>query len=256
VKTFLQGLKRPAAIAHRGGARAFPENTLVAFEQALNVHRMDVLELDVQCTRDGVLVVAHDPTVDRCTDGQGPISSFTLEALRKLDAGARFESWRGKGVTIPTLDEVLAAFPSARLNIELKPECRSREAQFVEALSTRSMLGRVCIGSEDDKVGETLSKLTPQACHFYSAEAALRLASGVWGLAPLAADPRYDVLEVPMRYGGEVVTDANFFAACATVSVPVFVWVVDEAEEMKMLIRDGAAGVMTDLPSVLREVMR
>src|SRR5207249_8355106 len=100
MKSFLEGLARPAAIAHRGGARAYPENTLVAFEAALGRHRMDALELDVQCTSDGALVVAHDPTVDRCTDGHGPVASFTLEALRKLDAGFRFEAWRGKAMTI------------------------------------------------------------------------------------------------------------------------------------------------------------
>lgn len=255
VKPFLQGLELPAAIAHRGGARAYPENTLVAFEAALKVHRMDVLELDVQCTRDGTLVVHHDATVERCTDGQGAVASLTLAELKKLDAGVRFDAWRGKGVTVPTLDEVLAAFPSARLNIELKPECAGREEQFVEALLKRSALARVCIGSEDAKVADTLARLAPKACHFYCAEAALELASGVWGVGPLETDPRFDVLAVPMVYGGQVVTDAAFFAACAKVAVPVFVWVIDEPADMRALIRDGAAGVMTDLPAVLREVM-
>ncbi|MBK7857335.1 MAG: glycerophosphodiester phosphodiesterase [Archangiaceae bacterium] len=256
MKTFFDGLPRCAAIAHRGGARTYPENTLVGFERALTLHGMDVLELDVQCTRDGVLVVAHDPTVERCTDGTGAIASFSLDELKRLDAGARFPGWKGKGVTIPTLEELLAAFPRARLNIELKPECAGREAQFVETLAKHSALGRVCIGSEDDAVGAKVSLLTPQTAHFYSAEAALQLAQGVWGVAPLEADPRYDVLAVPMRYGGEVVTTATFFAACAKLSVPVFVWVVDEAEDMRALLRDGAAGVMTDLPAVLHEVLR
>src|SRR5881628_2643965 len=81
VKPFLSGLKRPAAIAHRGGARAYPENTLVAFERALSSHAMDVLELDVHLSRDGVLVVAHDPTVERCTNGSGAVSGFTVSEL-------------------------------------------------------------------------------------------------------------------------------------------------------------------------------
>src|SRR6185295_14812838 len=107
----------------------------------------------------------------------------------------------------------------------------------------RSALHRVCIGSEDDEVGAALARLAPAACHFYSGAAALQLASGVWGLGPLEADPRYDVLEVPMVYGGQVVTDAAFFATCAKISVPVFVWVVDEPAAMKKLIDDGARGV-------------
>lgn len=254
MKPFLKGLKRPVAIAHRGGARAYPENTLVAFERALTEHQMDVLEMDVHTTRDGVLVVAHDATVDRCTDGKGPISGFTLSELKRLDAGARFPEWKNHGVTIPTLDEVLQAFPKARLNIELKHA--GPEAQFLEVLGKHGALERVCIGSEHDPVAARLAELQPELCRFYPAQAALQVAMGVWGAAELEADPRYDVLEVPMVFQGQVVTNAAFFAACATLSLPVFVWVIDEADDMRALVRDGAAGVMTDLPAVLREALR
>ena len=254
VKPFLSGLKRPAAIAHRGGARAYPENTLVAFERALQTHAMDVLELDVHTTRDGVLVVAHDATVDRCTDRTGPVAGFTLKELQQLDAGARFPEWKGKGVMIPTLEEVLGAFPKARLNIELKHA--GPEAQFLEVLAKHGALERVCIGSEHDPVAATLAELAPEVCRFYPAGAALRVAMGVWGAAELEADARYDVLEVPMVFQGQVVTNAAFFEACAKISVPVFVWVIDEPDEMRALVRDGAAGVMTDLPAVLHEVLR
>lgn len=253
MKDFLK-VKRPAAIAHRGGARAYPENTLLAFEKALNVHQMDVLELDVHATRDGVLVVAHDDTVDRCTDGKGAIAELTLAQLKALDAGARFEAFRG--ARIPTLDETLAAFPNARLNIELKPDAPGLEEKFVAMLKQHGALSRVCIGSEHDAVAERLQALVPDACHFYPAGAAMALAQGVWGLGPLEANPRYDVLEVPMVFGGEVVTNAAFFEKTKSIGVPVFVWVVDEPDAMAALIRDGADGVMTDLPAVLQQVMK
>lgn len=253
MKPFLASLPRPAAIAHRGGARAYPENTLPAFERSLTQHGMHLLEMDVHRTRDGVLVVAHDPTVDRCTDGTGELQAFTLAQLKKLDAGARFDAWRGKGVTIPTLEEVLTAFPRTPLNIELKHE--GPEAQLLEELAKHGALERVCIGSEHDAVAEKLAALAPAVCRFYPAGAAMQVAMGVWGAQELAADPRYDVLEVPMVFGGEVVTTKAFFDACAKISVPVFVWVVDEAADMRALVRDGAAGVMTDLPAVLHEVI-
>jgi glycerophosphoryl diester phosphodiesterase len=254
VKPFLASLPRPAAFAHRGGARAYPENTLVAFERALKLHHMDVLELDVHSSRDGVLVVSHDATVERCTDGVGAVSSMTVAELKGLDAGAFFPEWKGKGVKIPTLAEVLEAFPKARLNIELKHA--GPEELFLKTLEEHGALERVCIGSEHDTVAARLAELEPEVCRFYPANAALQVAMGVWGAAPLEADPRYDVLEVPHVYGGEVVTTKKFFEACASVGVPVFVWVVDEAEQMRSLIADGAQGVMTDLPAVLQEVLR
>jgi glycerophosphoryl diester phosphodiesterase len=245
MKPFLASLPRPAAIAHRGGARAYPENTLLAFEKALNLHHMDVLELDVHTSRDGVLVVNHDATVDRCTDGQGAVASMTLSELKAL----RFPGW--PDARIPTLEELLAAFPKARLNIELKHA--GPEEQLIAMLEKHT--DRVCIGSEHDTVAARLAELAPAMCRFYPAQAALQVAMGVWGAAPLEADPRYDVLEVPYVYGGEVVATKPFFDATAKLGVPVFVWVVDEPADMRSLIADGAAGVMTDLPAVLQEVM-
>ena len=104
----------PVAFAHRGGAGLFPENTLFAFEGALELGAT-ALELDVRATRDGELVVLHDPTVDRTTNGTGPVSSFTLEQLKRLDAGYRFEvrgefPFRGREVRIPTFDELARTF--------------------------------------------------------------------------------------------------------------------------------------------------
>ncbi|MBL8952164.1 MAG: glycerophosphodiester phosphodiesterase [Myxococcaceae bacterium] len=249
VKPFLSSLPRPVAFAHRGGARAYPENTLYAFEKALNLHGMHVLELDVHSTKDGVLVVAHDDTVDRCTDAKGPIAGFTLRELKALNAAAKFpEAGR---VEVPTLDEVLTAFPKARLNIELKHE--GPEAQFIRALEPHA--ARVCVGSEHDAVAARLAELAPDMCRFYPAQAALQVAMGVWGAGPLEADPRYDVLEVPYEFGGEVVATKKFFDATAKLGVPVFVWVVDDENVMRSLITDGAAGVMTDLPAVLQKVV-
>ena len=87
---FFEGLSPTLHISHRGGALLAPENTMAAFEQAVQRYRTDMLEIDVQLTRDGELVVAHDDDVDCCTDGTGDISTYTLEALQRLDAGHRF----------------------------------------------------------------------------------------------------------------------------------------------------------------------
>ena len=106
-------------MAHRGGKQLRPENTLIAFRNAVELG-VDALELDVHATRDGALVVIHDSTVDRTTDGTGAVSNFTLEEITALDAGYNWSPgadsddnpYRGTGVTIPTLEEVLSAFPN------------------------------------------------------------------------------------------------------------------------------------------------
>jgi len=120
----------PASVlvmAHRGGKGLWPENTLYAFREAARAG-VDVLEMDIHSTKDGVLVVIHDATVERTTDGSGEVQSYTLEELRKLDAGYRWTNddgktfpYRSKGIQIPTLEEVLSTFPDIRLNIEIKP---------------------------------------------------------------------------------------------------------------------------------------
>ena len=94
-------------IAHRGASGTFPENTLSAFRGAIDAHA-DMCELDVQLTRDGAVVVIHDDTVERTTDGVGEVAEFTLAELQRLDAGAHFRDGAIKGERIPTLNEVFA----------------------------------------------------------------------------------------------------------------------------------------------------
>jgi glycerophosphoryl diester phosphodiesterase len=117
----------PLLIAHRGGSALAPENTMEAFRRAIDWWRADILELDVQPTRDGEAVVFHDATLDRTTDGSGPVAAHTLDQLRQLDAGFRYRAgdgsstpFRGAGITVPTLTEVLDAFPTVRVNVEIK----------------------------------------------------------------------------------------------------------------------------------------
>src|SRR5919204_389354 len=121
----LDATARPV-VAHRGASAGAPENTADAFELAIR-HGADALELDVRLSADGVPVVIHDATLDRTTDGQGPVSGRTAAELQRLDAGARFTRdggrtfpFRGQGSRIPTLADVLRAFPEVPLLVEIK----------------------------------------------------------------------------------------------------------------------------------------
>src|ERR1700682_5975434 len=122
-------------IAHRGGSGTFPENTLSAFRAAIEAGA-DMCELDVQLTRDGKVVVIHDDTVERTTDGQGEGAILTLEELQRLDAGALFKEGAQRGERIPTLDEVFELTRGrCGLNIELK--ATGLEAQVAEIMNAR-----------------------------------------------------------------------------------------------------------------------
>jgi glycerophosphoryl diester phosphodiesterase len=259
---FLKGLRPTLHIAHRGGSLLAPENTLEAFRAAVEHWRTDVLELDVHLTRDGALVVAHDPTLERCTDGDGAIAAKTLAELRRLDAGFRFSSdggatfpFRGRDVRIPTLREVLDAFPATRINLELKPEAEGAELALADELRRAGAVERACIGSADDAVADRLHRALPDACHFFPEHALTRLVMALKSGAPVPRDDRFAVLDMPTNYQGIPLVDRAFLDAAAALGKWVNVWTVDERDEMESLVALGVGGIMTDRPDVLRAVL-
>lgn len=258
---FLRGLRAPLHIAHRGGALRYPENTLYAFERAVTLHRTDMLELDVHATRDGVVVVSHDATLDRCTDGAGRIADATWDEVRGLDAAFRFTPdgggdatpLRGAGLGVPRFEDVLAAFPGLRLNVEVKSD--DALGPFVDVLRRTDAQARVCLGSERDALAAALVEALPDACHFFPTNAlAAFVLSARAGEAP-EDDARYAVLDMPWAWEGQVVFDARVAEAARRLGKWVNVWTLNEAGPMRQAIADGVGGVMTDAPDVLRAVI-
>ncbi|NTX13259.1 glycerophosphodiester phosphodiesterase [Myxococcus sp. CA051A] len=259
---FLRGLRPTLHISHRGGASLAPENTMEAFRQAVERFHTDMLELDVHVTRDGEVIVAHDDTLERCTDGFGPLAGQTLSELKKLDAGYGFTPdegrtfpFRGQGVRIPTLREVLRAFPALRLNVELKPDVPGHEEVFARLLEDEGAVERVCMGSEQDAVGERLVARLPHACHFYPRDALAALVIALRGGEPPPEDPRFTVLDMPLYFGEVRLVDADFLRDCAARGKWVNVWTVDDPDEMQRLLEEGVGGIMTDRPDLLRQRM-
>lgn len=257
---FLQGLKAPLHIAHRGGAKRYPENTLYAFERAVRVHHTDMLELDVHASKDGVVVVAHDATLERCTNGAGPLKERTWAELSALDAAFHFTPegsagtpLRGSGIGLPRLADVLAAFPGLRINVELKAEAAL--GPFVDLVRGTKELDRLCIGSEHDALGEALVQALPDALHFYPTNALASFVFAVKAGEPPEDDGRYTVLDMPYEWEGLVVFDAPLARVAASLGKWVNVWTVDEPAQMRQAIADGVGGVMTDVPDVLRAVL-
>ncbi|MDQ3266417.1 MAG: glycerophosphodiester phosphodiesterase [Myxococcota bacterium] len=262
MKPFLQGLRPVLHIAHRGGAGLAPENTLPAFRQAVETFRTDILELDVHLTREGEVVVFHDPTVERITEGHGAISSLTLAEVQSLDAAYRFTPFggtgtplRGQGIGIPTLREVLRAFPEVRLNVELKDPRSGGEQVLAQLLNSEGALERVCLGSEQDELADRLHRVLPDACHFYPREALANFVLTVKSGGPPPADDRFSLLAMPVYFQGMRLIDVALLGAVHQAGKFLAVWTVDDPEEMRRLILEGVGGIMTDRPDLLREAI-
>jgi glycerophosphoryl diester phosphodiesterase len=221
----------------------------------------DMLELDVHLSRDGEVVVAHDATLERCTDGAGPLAALTLDALQRLDAGFRFTPdgrsfpFRGQGVRIPTLREVLRTFPGLRINIDLKTEASGAEQALAEVVRAEEALARVCVGGETDPAAERLLGVLPDACHFYPTNALAAFVMAVRSGAEPPREERFHVLDVPLHFGGVRLVDGPLLAQAARAGKWVNVWTVDDAQEMRRLVRERVGGIMTDRPDLLRAVL-
>jgi glycerophosphoryl diester phosphodiesterase len=259
---FFRDLSPTLHIAHRGGALLAPENTLAAFRMAVERYHTQMVETDVHLTRDGELVVAHDDTLEHCTEGEGPLADHTLAELQRLDAGYRFSPdggrtfpFRGQGVRLPSLREVLRAFPDLRFNIEVKPDVPGIEEAFFQVLREERALERVCVGSELDSVGERLARVMPEACHFYPRDALTAFVLAVRAGEQPPDEPRYTVLDMPLYFGDVRLVDEALLRTAAAHGRWINVWTVDDPEEMRRLVAEGVGGIMTDRPDLLRRVL-
>lgn len=248
----------PLLFAHRGGARLAPENTLEAFRGAVDRWGADVLEMDVHLSADGVLVVIHDDTVDRTTDGSGAVSRMTLAELRSLDAGHVFRdldgqaAFRGRGVRIPTFEEVLDAFPRTRLNVDAKAPEAARPLQRLvreRGESHRVLLASVEEEGRADRMGYPgpVSATRRQLVRFHVLHR-IPLLRTAW-------TPDTDALQVPWRWEGRQVTTPRLIREAHRRNLPVHVWTVDDPDVMRTLLDWGADGIQTDRPDLLSRVL-
>ena len=254
---------RPLFFAHRGGAGLAPENTLVAYENGLALGA-DALELDIHTTRDDQIVVIHDPTIDRTTDGAGPVASYTLDELRRFDAGYRFTPvgaqtypYRGQGVTIPTLREVFARFPDVRINIDLKQDTPTSGQRLWELLQEMGAADRVMVGAFEPATMTAFRRLTGGRVATAASPREVRnfLLFGVLFRAPGWLRPAYDALQVPEVYRGIRVVSPGSVAAAHELGLDVHVWTVDDRATMDRLLDWGVDGLMSDRPDILAEAM-
>jgi glycerophosphoryl diester phosphodiesterase len=248
----LLDLEARPVIAHRGASASAPENTLAAFELAVQ-QGADAFELDVRLTRDGAPVVIHDATLERTTSLTGLVRARTLAELRMADAGhwytpddGRTMPCRGQGVQIPTLAEVLWAFPAMPVLIEVKePEVQQAVHRV---LVDEDACERCVVASEDDAAIAALRD-GPVPCGASAREIA-ELYRAVLFRRRLP-EPRYRLLSVPVRYRGLPVPTRRFVTAARRLGCPVHVWTVNDPATARRLWARGVAGVVTNEPGLI-----
>jgi glycerophosphoryl diester phosphodiesterase len=230
-------------IAHRGASGTFPENTLSAFRAAIDAGA-DMCELDVQLTRDGAVVVIHDDTVERTTDGNGEVAKLTLEELKRLDAGAKFKGGAIKGERIPTLDEVFdVTAGKCGLNIELK--AAGVEAQVAQIMQARNAFGDSIVSSFNWDYLKNIQQL-----HFnirvglLAEEKPVDLMMNAVAMRAHSINPRWDMVT------------ADLCKAAHERGLMVYTWTVDSDARMRALIECGVDGIMTNFPERLRTVTK
>lgn len=251
----------PANFAHRGASTKAPENTLEAFRLAVE-DGAGGLELDVHMTSDGRIAVIHDDSVDRTTGGQGLVRDMTLHEVQGLDGGYRFTPdggdtypYRGRGVRVPELGEVLREFPDQRVNIDIKEAWPGVEAAVLETIAGADAGDRVLVVSEIPSVLERFRELSGGNI---SMGASRREIEDFYLYSRLRLEsllrPSYDALQVPAEFAGREVVTPRFVEAAHKQGVRVDVWTIDDPAEMRRLLDLGVDVVMTNHPEVLKEV--
>ena len=248
----------PIAFAHRGGAGEAPENTLAAFEIAVTLGYR-YLETDAHITRDGVLIAFHDDRLDRVTDRTGALADLGIAEVEAADAGYMFSPdqgrsfpFRGRGIRVPRLEELLARWPDARINIDPKTDaCVEPLALLLDRLHAWD---RVCIGSFSDRRLRRIRALgRGRACTSMGphAVALARLAAASGRIPRLGAD----CLQVPTHQGPIPIVTERFVAAAHRARVPVHVWTINDEARIDHLLDLGVDGIMSDRLRLLAEVL-
>ncbi len=258
--TYLDG-PRPRLFAHRGASGTAPENTLEAFAEGLAAGA-DRLELDIHATADGEIVVFHDETLERTTNGSGLVRERTLAELKKLDAGYHFldESgrfpFRGKGVRIATLAEVLEEFPDTPLNVELKYDDGKEVEAFFDVVDAHGARDRVLAAAFEDHIIQRLRLVGRGVLSSLSAAEVAQFVGGCITDTLHGYVAPGQALQVPPRHEDVEIVTPDFIECAHRFGMEVHVWTINDEAEMERLLDLGVDGLMSDFPKRALEVYR
>ena len=249
---------RPRIFGHRGSAGTHPENTMVSFQAAIDLGAR-YLETDVHMTRDGEIVVSHDPDLARSCGTAIFIKDADYGDLATADAGYTFSlggkefPFRGKGIRIPRLAELLATFPNALFNIDLKPEDVSLTEAVLKIIDAAKMRRRVLLTSEyQNRLDEVraLAPGIPTSCGY------LEIAAFMQALASQDASyqPKADALQIPPEYYSWKLATPETVAMAHRHGLEVHIWTVNDEASMREMLALGVDGIMSDFPELALRV--
>lgn len=257
---------RPIILAHRGGAHLEPEHTMLAFEKSAQLG-VDGFEIDIRLTKDEEIIVFHDATVDRTTEGYGAVSEMTLEEINALNHGYQFEDlageypYRDTKVDVVTLRELLESYPNMLINIDIKDAPDTYEGslmpsklwRLIEELGVENRVvvtsfygeqidrfnlyaqNQVALGAGESDVRKAFASFSSQFGHLYH--------------------PKVDVFQIPPKSGVVSLDSPKFIQFLNNLNIPVHYWTINDLVTMNKLIHNGAKGIITDRPDIAVELL-
>jgi len=258
---------RPIILAHRGGAHLEPEHTMLAFEKSAQLG-VDGFEIDIRLTKDEEIIVFHDATVDRTTEGYGSVSEMTLAEINALNHGYQFEDltgafpYREQKVDVVTLRELLESYPNMLINIDIKDAPDTYEGSLMpsklwrlieelgveERVVVTSFYGeqidrfnlyaqnQVALGAGESDVRKAFASYSSQFGHLYH--------------------PKVDVFQIPPKSGVVSLDSPKFIQFLSNLNIPVHYWTINDLVTMNKLIHNGAQGIITDRPDIAVELLQ
>ena len=260
-----QRLSKPVTIAHQGGNKIYPDESLLAFTNAINMG-IQVIEFDIHRTKDGIIVINHDQTIDRLTNGTGLIREMSWVELQQVDGAYNWSPdgltypYRDKGIKILSLIEMMDAFPQQLYDIEIKQHDPPLEKDLCDLLRKYGVAAdQAIVASFRDETLARFHDICPEVAISLPVNqgTVLYILSrvGLERLLPLDAV----VAQLPTTFStilGQLELDRRYIEAFAKGDRQVWVWTVNDSIEMKRLVNMGAHGISTDRPDILMDFVQ
>ena len=261
----LERLSKPVTIAHQGGNKVYPDESLLAFTNAINMG-IQVIEFDIHRTKDGIIVINHDQTIDRLTNGTGLIREMSWVELQQVDGAYNWSPdgltypYRDKGIKILSLIEMMDAFPQQLYDIEIKQHDPPLEKDLCDLLRKYGVAAdQAIVASFRDETLARFHDICPEVAISLPVNqgTVLYILSrvGLERLLPLDAV----VAQLPTTFStilGQLELDRRYIEAFAKGDRQVWVWTVNDSIEMKRLVKMGAHGIITDRPDILMDFVQ
>jgi glycerophosphoryl diester phosphodiesterase len=253
----------PHVIGHADdtGSGLWPGNTMPFLEGSAEMG-VDMLEMDINMTKDGRIILMHDTAVDRTTNGSGRIPDLTLAQIQALEVAVNWSQddgqsypYRGQGLAVPTLDEVFTRFPNYPMVIEIKQSDPSMVDPFCALIKEHRMEEHIIVASFNDDAIKAFRRLCPNVATAPGGDEVRNYVLLNFAFLSEILSPNYQAFQVPIESGGITVINERFIKAAHNRNLQVQVWTINDPAEMQRLINLNVDGIMTDRPDILLELL-